>query len=214
VVVIDGLSAAGERLVEQACAVRSQFRFQSQFHPGIGAPAPASYREALRTALFDTVREAFGCGGDIKVTAASFSLVTTPAEDLTPCQRIPHFESTDLDELIVFHFLCQPHQGGASFYRHRRTGLEIVDQHNVEGYVRAVNGEAQARGLPPARYVNGDTPLFERIARFDAVFDRALVFRGASLHSDDIPADFMPDADPRTGRLTVSSTLRLTPPQR
>ena len=64
-------------------------------------------------------------------------------------------------------------------------------------------------GLPPAQYVNGDTPLFERSARYEAAFDRAIVYPGASLHSGDIPPGFVPDADPRTGRLTVNSFLCL-----
>jgi hypothetical protein len=61
--------------------------------------------------------------------------------------------------------------------------------------------------MPPAQYVDGDTPLFERIARYDAVFNRMLVYRGSMLHSVNVPAGFVPDANPRTGRLSINTFL-------
>jgi hypothetical protein len=66
-------------------------------------------------------------------------------------------------------------------------------------------------GVPPAGFVNASTPLFEQLASYDAVFNRALVYRGTSLHSGSIPADFVPDSDPRTGRLTLNTFLDLRP---
>jgi len=67
------------------------------------------------------------------------------------------------------------------------------------------------QGIPPPGYVNGSTALFEQIAAYDAVFNRALVYRGTSLHSGSLPPDFVPDANPRTGRLTVNTFLELRP---
>lgn len=209
VIVLEELSGAPAALVEQAAEVQSQFHVRSKLYPGIRTPAPQSYRENLATQLRAIVCTAFDWQGDIEVTESNFSLVTTPAPELTPFQRIPHFDGTDTEELAVLHYLCRPQQGGTSFYRHRSTGYEMITRDRLEGYMRTLNSEARALGLPPAEYVNGDTPLFERIAHYEAAFDRAIVYRGASLHSGDIPPDFVPDADPRTGRLTVNSFLHL-----
>ncbi|HEY5806996.1 MAG TPA: DUF6445 family protein, partial [Povalibacter sp.] len=56
-----------------------------------------------------------------------------------------------------------------------------------------------------------DTPLFERIARYEAVFNRALIYRGSLLHSVNVPNDFVPDTNPRTGRLTLNTFLISSP---
>jgi uncharacterized protein DUF6445 len=194
--------------VEQASAVSAQFGVRSRFYPGIRAPAPLAYRNSLPGLLREAIREAFGWRSDIEVTESNFSLVTTPPANLLPFQRIPHFDGTDVNELAVLHYLSQPHQGGTSFYRHRSTGFEVITPECVARYVNAVNAEAQASGEFPAQYVNGDTPLFERIAHYEAAVDRALIYRGAGLHSGDIPPGFAPDPDPRTGRLTVNSFIR------
>jgi hypothetical protein len=208
VVVIEGLSGAADALVEHAAAMQAQFHVRSKLYPGVRTPAPASYRQALVVSLSPIVRSAFEWQGDIEVTESNFSLVTTPPSALAPFQRIPHFDGTDTEELAVLHYLCRPHQGGTSFYRHRSTGYETITRDCLEAYIRTLNADAATQGLPSPQYVNGNTPLFERIAQYDAAFDRALIYRGSSLHSGDIPADFVPDPDPRSGRLTVNSFLR------
>ena len=76
-----------------------------------------------------------------------------------------------------------------------------------DSYIRAVNTEVRAKGVPPPRYVDGDTELFERTARYEAAFNRALIYRGSMLHSVNVPADFVPDPNPRTGRLTLNTFL-------
>jgi len=159
--------------------------------------------------LAEPIARAFGWQG-IGLIEANFSLVTTPAEALVPIQRIPHIDGTNPDELAVLHYLCGPELGGTSFYRHRSTQLEIITPQNLETWMGAVNREVGERGMPPAQYVDGDTPLFERIARYEAQYNRALVYRGTSLHSGNIPRAFVPDANPRTGRLTVNTFLRRT----
>jgi hypothetical protein len=53
-------------------------------------------------------------------------------------------------------------------------------------------------------YINGDTALFEEIARAEGVFNRMLVYRRNSLHSGSIDRAFVPDPNPRTGRLSIN----------
>jgi hypothetical protein len=47
--------------------------------------------------------------------------------------------------------------------------------------------------------------LFERIASYEAVFNRALIYRSACLHSGDVVSGAPIVADPRNGRLTANS---------
>jgi Family of unknown function (DUF6445) len=63
--------------------------------------------------------------------------------------------------------------------------------------------------MPPAAYYSGDQ-RFERIAGYEASFNRALLYRGITLHSGAIinPAGLSPD--PRVGRLTINAFLEPT----
>jgi hypothetical protein len=142
-------------------------------------------------------------------TECNFSLVTLRAEDTVPFQRIPHFDGTDMHRIAVLHYLCETRHGGTAFYRHRTTGFEVITPANVRTYTQALDDDIRRTGMPAAGFVNGSTALFERIAAYDAVFNRALVYRGTSLHSGSLPADFVPDANPRTGRLTLNTFLQL-----
>jgi hypothetical protein len=55
--------------------------------------------------------------------------------------------------------------------------------------------------------VEGDSELFERVAKYEAAFNRALIYRGNMLHSVNVPPGFVPDPNPRTGRLTLNTFL-------
>ena len=191
----------------EAAASRDDYGARSLYYPGIRSPAPPEYARDIVATLQDLIRSTFELPGELVITDSSFSLVTTPAQKLVPFQRVPHFDSVDHNRVAVLHYLCGPEHGGTSFYRHRSTGLEVVTAAAQEQYIRTVNAEVKASGMPPARYVDGDTELFERIARYDAVFNRVLIYRGNMLHSVNVPQDFAPDPDPRTGRLTVNTFL-------
>ena len=118
-------------------------------------------------------------------------------------QQLQH--RPDPNRVALLHYLCA--SGGTSFYRHRSTGTETVTASAEDEYIRKVNAEVRATGMPPARYVDGDSALFERIGRYDAAFNRALIYRGSMLHSVNVPPDFVPDTNPRTGRLSVNTFL-------
>jgi len=208
VLVVENVDPDPDALVATAAAIRS-FDVRAPYYPGIRAPAPPEYVARLAGVLGPHITRVFGWKG-VGIIESNFSLVTTPAEALVPYQRIPHIDGTNPDELAVLHYLCGPEMGGTSFYRHRSTQLEIISPQNLATWTSTVNREVREQGMPPARYVDGDTPLFERIASYEARYNRALVYRGTSLHSGNIPRSFVPDSNPRTGRLTVNTFLRRT----
>jgi hypothetical protein len=208
VIVIDDFHPDPQALVAQAEA-HGPFAATSKFYPGLRAKGTFDYVKRVRLHLRSLIPEVFGPPHDVVPTECNFSLVTLRPEETIPFQRIPHFDGTEMNTFAVLHYLCQPRHGGTAFYRHRRTGIEVVTPENVHDYARAVDVEVAEQGTPPPGYVNGSTGMFEQIAAYEAVFNRALVYRGTSLHSGSIPADFVPDANPRTGRLTVNTFLDL-----
>jgi hypothetical protein len=176
------------------------------FYPGTRAPAPPIYSFALRAFLGDVIGRVFGLeGGRVTGELSHFSLVTTPPGSLSVPQRMPHFDSTNPKQLAVLHYLCDAQHGGTSFYRHRRTGFEFIDEARSLAYGRAVKEDLAALGSLPAKYICGNDSMYEHIARFEAVFNRVLVYRSIDLHSADIRPDFHFSDNPRSGRLTANT---------
>lgn len=206
VLVVDDFLSDPRILIDYA-ATHPQFdAVADTFYPGIRAPLPPIYSFALRAFLGKLIGDAFGLGTSRVVRELStFSLVTTAPGQLKVLQRLPHYDNTDERQLALLHYLCPAQHGGTSFYRHRATGFETIRPQRAGEYLTTLNAEVAAQGPPPADYIRGDTPLFERIASFEAQFNRVLVYRSINLHSADVPPDLAFSADPRTGRLTANT---------
>jgi Family of unknown function (DUF6445) len=211
VVVIENLWPDAQRLFE-AAAQRTDYGLSSLYYPGVRCAAPLDYANAVVLQLTGLIQSTFGFDDDLVITDSIFSLVVTPPAALVPFQRVPHFDSVDQNRIALLHYLCA--SGGTSFYRHRSSGLETITADTQEQYIRTVNDEVRAGGMPPAQYVEGDTEYFERTAKYEAAFNRALVYRGSMLHSVNVPQGFVPDPNPRTGRLSVNTFLMTRERQR
>jgi Family of unknown function (DUF6445) len=206
VLVIDNFISDPQVLIDYAAAYSEFESVSDAFYPGVRAPIPPIYSFAVRAFLGDVISNAFGLGDSrVAKELSSFSLVTTAPASLQVIQRLPHFDNTDDKQLALLHYLCPAKHGGTSFYRHRATGFETVRPQRLAEYLRTLNAELASLGPPPLRYMNGDNAMFERIASFEAAFNRMLVYRSITLHSADIAPDFDCDADPRAGRLTANT---------
>ena len=205
-IVIDNLAADADKLVDLAAG--KLFGDVTSHYPGVRAKVPLSYQQFIIEQLGGVLAEYFGLStGTVRFTHCHFSLVTTPPDKLAFLQRIPHVDSLINDELAFIHYLFKSKLGGTAFYRHRATGFEYVDQARRPEYARHQEQEKIGPNSPPAEYINGDTPLYEEIARQEGVFNRMLVYRRTSLHSGSISRDFVVDMNPRTGRLSVNGFL-------
>lgn len=206
VVVVDNFLDDAQLLVDYAAAHCEFDGVSDAFYPGRRAPIPPIYCFALRAFLGGIIAEAFGLKiGEVSGELGHFSVVTTPPERLQPVQRMPHFDNTNPKQLAVLHYLCPPQHGGTSFYRHRRTRYEFVDEARRQAYSNAIAEDLKLFGPPHARYICGDDARFERTRSFDAAFNRVLVYRSINLHSADIGPGFIFDANPKSGRLTANT---------
>lgn len=138
---------------------------------------------------------------------ASFSIVTTPPQQLTPLQRAPHFDSTDPNYLALLHYLRVPPQTGTAFFRQRSTGIEEVNEANVSTFVRTVHEEVKHLS-ERSGYVQGSNQFFEQIDSVEGIEDRLVIYRGSLLHSGIIPPDMPLSDHPATGRLTANIFVR------
>jgi hypothetical protein len=206
VVVVDNFLSSPQLLIEYAATHEAFDAVSDAFYPGARAPAPQIYCFALRAFLGAIIGEAFGLQDSrISGELSHFSLVTTAPEKLQMVQRMPHFDNTNPKQIALLHYLCGPEHGGTSFYRHRRSGFEHIDDSRLSEYRNAVGADLAEFGAPPAQYICGDDVRFERTASFGAACNRVLIYRSINLHSADIAATFNFDPNPRSGRLTVNT---------
>jgi hypothetical protein len=206
VIVVDHFLDDAQVLVDYAAAHCTFDSVSDAFYPGARATMPPIYCFALRAFLGGTIAKAFALEHSaVTAELSHFSLVTTLPEQLELVQRMPHFDNTNPKQLAVLHYLCPEEHGGTSFYRHRRTRYEFVDEPRKLPYSNAIDADLRDFGPPPARYICGDDAMFQRTHAFDAAFNRVLIYRSINLHSADIAPTFNFDPNPASGRLTANT---------
>ncbi|MGY2733930.1 DUF6445 family protein [Sphingomonas sp. UYP23] len=205
VVVIDGFAADPDAL--RAAAIAATFGPAMQHYPGVRAALPPTYMPAQVEALADVLGPVLGRAGAVALIDASFSIVTTPPEALDIRQRLPHCDAFGADRIALVHYLAPDGGDGTAFFRHRSTGFETIDEDRAPIFFGQLEAEIRHGGVPPARYVTGDTALFERTLEIEARYNRALVYPSYLLHSGAIAPDAPLSCDPAEGRLTVTAFL-------
>lgn len=209
VIVIDDFAPDPDALIAHAASL--PFRPIGEYFPGVRAPTPAETAIELRRRVVALVQETFGLEDPLHRIEAYFSLIAPGPAPLHPLQRLPHFDGLGRGRIALLHHLGRQEKGGTAFYRHRSTGFETMDEGRIGAYNQAVNAELARTGMPPSRMIDGDTPLYQQIARYGARFNRLLIYRGCTLHSADVPEDVVLTTDPRTGRFSINAFLLLDP---
>ena len=204
--VIDNLVSDAESLIDLAAG--KVFGDVATYYPGIRAKVPLTYQQFVLDRFGPLFSEYLGVPGvRLRFTTCHFSIVTTPPEKLEYLQRIPHSDSYFGNQLAFVHYLFKADLGGTAFYRHRKTGFEVIDEARSAEYLRCLEEELHGPHSPPPGYINGDTPLYEEVGRQQGVFNRMLAYRRSSLHSGCIASGFVPDPNPRSGRLSINGFL-------
>lgn len=202
VVIVDDFAPDLDTL--RAAAAASSFTAATTHYPGVRAPVPGDYLKRAHPTLATVFAEAFGMRQTARVINACFAIVTTPRDQLTLEQRLPHIDGTEPGRVAMVHFLSGEDWGGTAFFRHRSTGFETIGPDRAAQYFAALDNDIRRDGAPLADYIRGSTPLFECIAEIAARPNRAIFYRSALLHSGVIPATLPLDPDPATGRLTIT----------
>lgn len=205
-ILVDGALANPRSIVDHA-ASDGVYGPAGAAYPGIRRPAPDSYLANLYAALAPLLKRTFGIPEEQQFRLdSSFSMVTESPSNLRHNQRVPHIDRTGPYDLAMVHYLCGPEFGGTHFFRHRGTGFQRITAERESIYNGRLNQELNAQVLPAA-FPDEEHPLFERVATVQATFNRLVIYRASILHSPAIPRDAHYSADPRNGRLTLTSFL-------
>lgn len=208
VAVVDNFFPQAERL--RRVAAVSSFIPALNLYPGMRADLPDFYWSNSQLQFVEAVAEqVFSLRGKVNLIDSSFSIVTTPREELKIGQRMPHIDGFSRNQIALVHYLSPDISDGTSFYRHRSTGLEFLNEDLRHFYFHQIDQELQQVGLPEADYINGDTQMFECIGEVSGKFNRALLYLGSQLHSGIITPSTPLSADPSEGRLTVTAFITI-----
>lgn len=205
VIVIDDVLAEPEAW--RALAGRLDYGRIGPHYPGLRAPVPPGAAEAMRGELEEVLAGTFDLDPVPPVFECYFSLVTTAPEALAPIQRLPHVDGLEEARIAILIYLSGTEMGGTAFYRQRATGFETLDPKRFGHFEAALRTGVAEHGLPPAGYISGDTPLYEKIASYKARPNRALIYRSRALHCAEIAPGAALTASAADGRLTVNSFL-------
>lgn len=212
VVVVDAASGDPDALAELA-STRTRFAPAASVnsgYPGLLGPAPVAYLDAMVRFALPLVAAHFGTGAIVPARArGNFSLVTTPPEQLSVDQRIPHVDTADRLQFATVHFLSPRPSDGTGFFRHRATGFETIDARRLPTYRAVLDDELRAP--PPPGYRTGSDRLFALTEAVEARYDRLILYRAALLHSGLIAQLPEHASDPRRGRLTGNLFLQCRP---
>ena len=201
VIVIDRMLSEPDLWLQ--VAARARFEPIRPFHPGVSAVVPARLADRLRDELAPLIGVTFGLDPVPPAGPCFLSLVTTPPEALTHIQRLPHVDGLEPERIAILIYLAGADKGGTAFFRQRATGFETVDSERRP----ALDAGLAEHGEPPAGYLDGDTELFECIARYEARPNRGLIYRSHALHSAAIEPGAELPQDAATGRLTLNAFL-------
>jgi len=204
-IIIDDFFAQPELLIEQAESYPGFTAQASDYYPGLRKMLTGDYSFECQRALVPLIRDVFELDESLSPhsQACVFSLATTPQHKLRPIQCVPHVDTHQPHHFALVHYLCNERFSGTSFYRHRATGYESITSERLEAYFTLLKSQVMNGGLPEFNYINGDTPLFERIGNIELKFNRAIFYKSNALHSGNLNAESLSD-EPRQGRLTAN----------
>ncbi|TIX51725.1 DUF6445 family protein [Alteraurantiacibacter aquimixticola] len=203
---VDG--ALADLALVRKIAARHSYRSIGPFYPGLRAPVSAKIAMPLVEPLLPKMCETFGLEREPAYFECYLSLVTKAPGELAPIQRLPHFDGTEPERLAVLLFLSDDSACGTAFYRQCSTGYESVDGSRYDCYLAELEAATAQHGIPPASYIGADSPIFTRTLRVAGAANRMIAYRGNTLHCAALRDDFTPDADPRSGRLTLNLFLK------
>lgn len=206
IVRVADLFAAPDQIAE--LAANQPYGHINPHYPGIRAEVDSELLSALCDAVSQLVAEHFGTPKRSWQGQAWYSIVTHEPAQLTPIQRLPHFDGFDEEQLAIMIYLNHTAHGGTAFYRQKSTGYERITEQRFPAFRSQLEHGVRAHGLPPARYIADGAPHYEKIADFGAAFNSLILYPGTLLHSGVIDNDQPLPSDPRTGRLTLNGFFR------
>jgi hypothetical protein len=184
------------------------------YYPGIRAKLPQEYIFAVAQAITPVLQKIYAIPSNYQLEFfdSYYSLVTRAPEELSVEQQIPHFDGTGQFRIALLHYLNDSSHGGTAFYRHNTTGIERVEEDNVDQYLSTVSNYFEQYGPPMGDYIANSNTQFTKLGEVPYAQNRMAIYPGNLLHSGVINPTTDIDKDPVSGRLTANIFLNFKAP--
>lgn len=208
IIVIDDFLSHAQDAVDAAAALpdfppEGRTAYPGRRHQiGPGDKASSCVVDILRTA--GPLIQSHYNADNFRVFEASFSLATTLPEEMSPRQRVPHYDLVDPDYLAILLHLHRVPDTGTAFYRHVASEVEQVSIDNVSELRSLVQAELAEYSPMPISSGGHSNAHYENVFQVEGHFNRLVIYQGCLLHSGYFSPDFNYSSDPRTGRLTAN----------
>lgn len=186
---------------------------KASYYPGIRAELPQAYARTVLEAVYPLLLQLVQPPPDHRLVPQQWylSLLTTPAEQLQPLQRLPHFDKAEPLHLAILHYLAEGPHGGTGFFRHETTGYEKIVPTQQQQYFSTLQQQLMAQGGAASGFPSAETPFFSLYQQLAYKPNRLLIYPGHLLHSALVKPATDLSADPLNGRLTANLFVQFQP---
>lgn len=195
-------------------AAAAKFRQDAgSYYPGIRAELPQAYARTVLEAVYPLLLQLVQPPPDYRLVPQQWylSLLTTPAAQLQPLQRLPHFDKAEPLHLAILHYLAEGPHGGTGFFRHEATGFDKISPEQQQQYFSTLQQQLTAQGGAAPGFPSAETPFFRLYQQLAYKPNRLLIYPGHLLHSALVEPATDLSADPLTGRLTANLFVQFQP---
>jgi hypothetical protein len=212
VIVIDDFANDTYDIIAHACSHAKFKALDNTYYPGIRAPLPKNYVINVLQAIYQDICHIYNIPQhlQLKPQEAYFSLITTAATELNLLQRMPHFDTSRPFYFAVLHYLNNDNHGNTGLFRHKPTGLDKIETHNVEYYLTSAQRFINDNGQSAQEYCIRSNEHFELYQQIEYKPNRLVIYPGQLLHSIIISPENDIDPNPETGRLTANVFIEFT----
>jgi hypothetical protein len=154
VVVIDEFARDTRTLIDYACAAADYGPDSTSSYPGLRASLPRQYVITVLNAMFRLLFKVYGVPKDLSLRPQNtvYSLITTPEDELSQAQCVPHYASNGPWYLAVLHYLNPGDFCATGLFRHRPTGFERITRERLDEFRRSSEEFVREHGAPPRKY--------------------------------------------------------------
>jgi hypothetical protein len=158
VLVVENFLESAGVLIDIA-ATSGNFAEPENLYPGKLLTVPRSFLELLLQNLGTLICDTFGVQPkNFRIVRSNFSIVLTPPHKLISAQTKPHIDTVSGAAIASIFYLCGLDKGGTSFYRHRATGFESIDESRENKYNTFLAHEMVDVEKEPS-YINGSNSV-------------------------------------------------------
>ena len=205
VIIIDDFALDTGDIIDYACRSVDYGPDSTSAYPGVRATLPRSYVRIVLNNIYRLLFQVYAVPDSLglKTVNTVYSLISTPVDELSLAQCVPHFDSNDPFYLAILHYLNPGSFCDTGLFRHRPTGFEKITEPRLAGFIES-RTFIETHGKPPQKYINTSSDHYEFYDRIEYKANRLVAYPGCLLHSGLVDPCRDINPDPRTGRLTAN----------